>query len=402
MESENILLRRFAENGDAEALSEVVHRHAGLVYGACLRVLEDKNKAADAVQETFFQLVRQAGQITGSVPTWLHRVATRKAIDVLRRDSARRRRETSYAAGKLRETENWGDVSVHVDEAMDELDDELREILIQRFFEGRTTTEIADKSGISQPTVSRRIESGVAKLRVKLHNRGIIVPVAALASLLGQNAVEAAPAIVLKELGKIALAGAPAATASGAAATAASAGAKATVGAVAAGVKAKIVTVAVIAAVGVGGVVTYNHVSETGGQSGGGVTEPAPKYESRSGTYAVGGMKAGSNADTATGEPVGRAGFGQPATSEELATEDIASEPAPAAETPRSFGGGQRGFGGYGGRYGGGGYGGTAVQRGELPDDANSAEESRPRGRVGGFRGRGEARPEDDSPEDRP
>ncbi|MCK4292050.1 MAG: hypothetical protein KAY65_02550 [Planctomycetes bacterium] len=39
LESENILLRRFAATGDAEAFAEVVRRHVGLVYGASLRVL---------------------------------------------------------------------------------------------------------------------------------------------------------------------------------------------------------------------------------------------------------------------------------------------------------------------------------------------------------------------------
>ena len=69
LESENILLRRFAATGDAEVFSEIVQRHAGLVYGACHRVLADKDRAADAVQETFLQLLRNAATITGPVPT---------------------------------------------------------------------------------------------------------------------------------------------------------------------------------------------------------------------------------------------------------------------------------------------------------------------------------------------
>jgi len=64
LENEVTLLHRFAKTGDAEAFSEVVRRHAGLVYGACLRILADRDRAADAVQETFFQLLRNAGNIT--------------------------------------------------------------------------------------------------------------------------------------------------------------------------------------------------------------------------------------------------------------------------------------------------------------------------------------------------
>ena len=96
--SEAVLLKRFASNGDAEAFAEIVKQHAPLVYGVCLRILEDKDKAADAVQDTFFQLVRNAANISGSLTVWLHRVATNKAIDLIRQDSQRKQREIKYAA----------------------------------------------------------------------------------------------------------------------------------------------------------------------------------------------------------------------------------------------------------------------------------------------------------------
>ena len=261
-ENESILLQRFAKTGDPEVFSEIVRRHAGLVYGACLRILADKDRAADAVQDTFFQLLRNARNITGSLPNWLHRVATRKAIDVLRRDSSRRQRETQYAANKPREVTKWQDLSPYIDEVLEELDDGTREIIMQHFFEGQTTTDIANKQGLSQPTVSRRIESGVAKLREKLQRREIVVTVGALAALLIENAAQAAPAVVLKELGKMALVGTQVAVASGAgaAASASGAGTKAA-GGVLAGVKAKIITAAAVTVVGIGSVVTYKQVT---------------------------------------------------------------------------------------------------------------------------------------------
>ncbi len=268
-ESENILLRRFAATGDPEAFSEIVQRHAGLVYGACLRVLADKDRAADAVQETFLQLLRNAQTISGSVPSWLHRVATRKAIDLVRRDSSRKSREARYAADKPQQVTKWQDLSRYVDEGLDDLDEQTRQILIRRFFEGRTTSDIAAVESISQPTVSRRIDSGVNQLRDKLRQRGIMVSLAVLAGLLGENVVQAAPAIVLKELGKIALVGGQAAAAAGAGTAASTAGAASASGAganvatgVLAGVKAKVVTAAAVTVVGVGSVVTYNHVTE--------------------------------------------------------------------------------------------------------------------------------------------
>ena len=219
-ESEFILLRRFASNDDAEAFSEIIKQHASLVYGVCLRILEDKDKAADAVQETFLQLVRDATDITGSLPNWLHRVATHRSIDLVRSDSQRKQRELVYASNSVEvESEDnkaaWREISVLIDEELDKLDDLTREVIILHFFESQTMTEMAEKFGISQPTVSRRIESGIVSLRYKLKSRGVIVPAVILTAMLTENIVKAAPASVMKELGKIAIVGSKAATATG-------------------------------------------------------------------------------------------------------------------------------------------------------------------------------------------
>ena len=97
LDAEKVLLRRFVNQGDPEAFLEIVTQYAGWVYSACHRVLDDADKAADAAQETFLQLLRNSGRISESLPGWLHRAATRLAIDRLRRDDSRRRRETRYA-----------------------------------------------------------------------------------------------------------------------------------------------------------------------------------------------------------------------------------------------------------------------------------------------------------------
>ncbi len=85
-----------------EAFSDIVQRHAGLVYGACLRVLSDHDKAADATQETFLELLRNAEKITGSLSSCLHRVATRREINMVVKDSSRRRTGVRYYQNRFR------------------------------------------------------------------------------------------------------------------------------------------------------------------------------------------------------------------------------------------------------------------------------------------------------------
>lgn len=206
-ETEAVLLKRFARSGDAEAFAEIIRRHAGMVYGAALRVLADVDRAADVTQDTFLQLTKDAYEVTGSLPGWLHRVATRKAIDQMRRESARRRREARYAADHPHTESKWSDISSCVDEELNKLDYEMRDILIAHFLEGQTTRRIAAVRGVSQATISRRIEAGVANLRGALRRRGIIVAAGGLGVLLRENVTHAAPAALMSELGKLALVG---------------------------------------------------------------------------------------------------------------------------------------------------------------------------------------------------
>ena len=258
-EKEDILLQRFAVTGDAEAFSQIVQHHAPLVYGSCIRILGDRDRAADAAQETFFQLLKNASDITGSVTGWLHKVATNKAYDIVRRESSLRQREAKYSADRPVKADKWEDISPHVDKAMDELDQEYREIMMDYFLKGLSMKDIGESAGISQPTVSRRIDSGLAQLRKKLQKRGVIVALIGLGTFLSENAAQAAPAILMKELGKMAIVGATSAT--GVAVSATGAAAKTTAGMAMTGLKAKVITVAVVAAVGAG-VVTYKQATK--------------------------------------------------------------------------------------------------------------------------------------------
>ncbi len=258
VETEAVLLNRFARTGDAGAFAEIIRRHAGLVYGAALRILADVDRASDVAQETFLQLTKDAHNVTGSLPGWLHRVATHKAIDQMRRDASRRRREAEYVAGQPHEVTDWKDLSHHVDEELNRLDSETREMLIAHFLQGQTTRQIALSRGVSQATVSRRVDAGVTQLRATLRKRGVLVAAGVLSTLLSRNAVQAAPSALMTELGKMAMVGGHAAVGAAGASTV-----QTVAGGVLAGVKAKVVAVAAVAVIGAGTVVTYQQATRS-------------------------------------------------------------------------------------------------------------------------------------------
>ena len=263
VQDEAVLLQRFVATGDAGAFSEIVRLYASLVYSACMRILGDRETAADATQETFFQFLKKANTITDSIPAWLHRVATGKAVDRIRAESARRRAEGQYAEVKRCEVGKWEDLSPFVDEALDALDAPSRELLIAYFFEGRALVDIGAGRGLSHQTVSRRVTAAVSQLRVQLRRSGVVVSTVALGALLGENAAQAAPAVVLSELAKMAIAGAELS-------------APAAVGGLLLAAKAKVIVVAFVMGIGAVGVLTHWHFTRPVENSGpAAVVEPA-------------------------------------------------------------------------------------------------------------------------------
>lgn len=203
--TDQLLVRRLAREGDPEAFRVLLGRYADMVYSTCLRVLRDDAQAADVTQETFFQMFKGAGRITESPGGWLHRVATRRAIDLVRQDISRRKREEAYARSLSDPESSWSEVAPLVDTALDQLPDEYRDILVQHFLERKSMTQIAAALGISQPTISRRVAEGLELVRKALRDQGVVLGVVPLQLLLLHTA-EAAPEALLKALGKMSLA----------------------------------------------------------------------------------------------------------------------------------------------------------------------------------------------------
>lgn len=355
-QNESMLLRQFVQTGDAEAFSEITRRYAGLVYGTCLRVTGDAEHARDATQETFYQLLLSAGKVTGSLGGWLHQVATRRAVDLVRRDSARRQREQAFAADAVCETDAWTEISPLVDEAMGEIEPDQRALLLRHFLQGETTVSMAAAAGMSQPTMSRRIDGALEQLRQRLRKKGVGVATAILGTMMAGTAQEA-PAVVLTELGKMAL------TTSG---TAAATTATATT----LGLNAKLAIATAIAAIGVGGYIAHQSAqpAKTAPPTVAAVL-PATTLVAQTVSAAMRG-----NPKTVPGTAPA------PATTTTSAQGPAGPAPMDATVQPRGFGGGTIASGGR--AFGGAGGGGAVAAMGGMVTSGPTLTRATPQGAV--------------------
>jgi len=201
------LLRRFL-TGDEAAFSELVQRHAGLVWSACQRMLRHTDDADDAFQATFFVLARKARSLQGqeSIAGWLYETARRTSLKL--RATTARRREVEDLAGRQREdaaaTSGASPVTqAAVHELAEILDAELaslpprfREVILLCQVEGLTREEVAKRLGVGIGAVKDRLERGREQLRSRLLRRGVTLTAAALAAWLVPGTTHAAIATV--------------------------------------------------------------------------------------------------------------------------------------------------------------------------------------------------------------
>jgi RNA polymerase sigma-70 factor (ECF subfamily) len=209
-EADGALLRRFTDTGDPDAFAEIVRRYAAVVYAASHRILGDEARAQDVSQETFFRLLRQPRLVTHSLGGWLHRSATHLAIDARRSEISRRKREKTYGlnqeadhVGELK----WEDVSPYVDEALNDMEEPARTLLVRHFLQGTPQAELAVEMETSSATISRKIKAGVEELQKHLRKKGVYLGSAMLAGFFAAHPADAMSVKLLTELGKMRMVG---------------------------------------------------------------------------------------------------------------------------------------------------------------------------------------------------
>jgi RNA polymerase sigma-70 factor (ECF subfamily) len=205
IEPDLVLLQRFRESRDPEAFREIVRRYTGAVFATCHRILRDAGSAEDAAQETFYRLMTRPQRVTASLGGWLHRAATRLALDIRRSEGARRRREIAYGVPEPTEAMDWADVAPKLDEALAALAEEHRELLVRHFLRGEPQADLAVEMETSPATLSRKMKIAVEALRTELGSRGLAVTPGLLLLLLNRSATSSAPAALKLAMAKMSL-----------------------------------------------------------------------------------------------------------------------------------------------------------------------------------------------------
>ena len=211
--SDIALLERWSTHKDAEAFSELVHRHAAMVYGICIRILRNDADAQDITQDFFIIILNQLPKRrreNSSLVGWLHTIATRGALNRYKTNARRIHREHQFGtySGGAGAAVDVDDIQAHVDEALASLPEKFQEPVVHHFLEGHSHQVIAENLGVPRRTVTSRIAKGVDEIRKRIQRKGVSVSTSMIASVLTIEASEARPATLVAALGRLPISGA--------------------------------------------------------------------------------------------------------------------------------------------------------------------------------------------------
>jgi RNA polymerase sigma-70 factor, ECF subfamily len=166
-----------AGRGDQDAFAEVYDATSSRVFGLIVRVIRDRDLAAEVSQEVYLDAWRGAGGFDpqrGSVPGWLLTLAHRKAVDRVRAVTRAQGRDQRYADQEALVAPPSSDQVVDEDEqrrvrsALTTLPEAQREALTLAYYDGCTQLEVSNRLGIPLGTVKTRIRDGMQRLRRQL------------------------------------------------------------------------------------------------------------------------------------------------------------------------------------------------------------------------------------------
>lgn len=162
----------------SEALSELYNRYNRIVFSVALNVVGDGATAEEVMLDVFTSVWQKAASYRpgqAKVGTWLTSIARYRAIDALRRRSARpEQHNVSWADAALNSLPNGHNPEESAALAMQQervrlavaqLPPEQRQAMALAFFKGYTHRQIAETLGQPLGTVKTRIRLAMNKLR---------------------------------------------------------------------------------------------------------------------------------------------------------------------------------------------------------------------------------------------
>ncbi len=164
----------------ALTIEQIAENYGAEMRSRARRILMSDSDAEDAVQETLMTILRSPHML-GTIETlgaWLITLVTRRSIDIIRRESVRKRKEKAEEPADEPHVPDPGalmdrdEAASAVSAALGRLPEKLKQPFIWNALDGMTFEEMSKKTGIPMGTLMARKKKAQDRIRAQLKKQG--------------------------------------------------------------------------------------------------------------------------------------------------------------------------------------------------------------------------------------
>ena len=172
------LLLLFRNSNNSEYLGHLYNRYMHLVYGVCLKYLQNSDNAQDAVMQIFEFLLEKINKYQIEVfRTWIHSVARNHCLQKLRK------KNVEILTDFTDKFMNLSDIShllceqddeqrfAALKQCMEDLPETQKCCIKMFFFENKSYADIVDSKEYNIKSVKSYIQNGKRNLKICIENR---------------------------------------------------------------------------------------------------------------------------------------------------------------------------------------------------------------------------------------
>ena len=167
------LLSQYGRTGDTEHFGLLYNRYIPLVYGLCLKYLQDADKAEDATMQLFEDLARKVKNYEIKVfKTWLYSVAKNHCFQILRKKGREIPLNSdnlimeSESIMHLFNEDDSSDRLAALNKCIERLPEPQRISILKFFMEELSYADIVDATGYQLKSVKSYIQNGKRNLKI--------------------------------------------------------------------------------------------------------------------------------------------------------------------------------------------------------------------------------------------
>jgi len=176
--SDDELLKQFIKTSNQELLGQLYSRYVSLVYGLCLKYLQQIEDAEDAAINIYEELTRKIRNYRiENFKTWLYSVAKNHCLQILRKEKNMIFEEIDNQIMESDDFEHLIDVNDDKEKedalnyCIETLPEEQQQCIIHFFYEDFSYADIVEKTGFALSKVKSYIQNGKRNLKICIQNR---------------------------------------------------------------------------------------------------------------------------------------------------------------------------------------------------------------------------------------